>query len=1259
MARSNIQTRVETTVDGKQAKEELTLLAERAKKYRLEMEKANEANDGKAFRKAEKELKKTQKQMRDLERKSFDVNKVLANLSSSTIPELTKAQRELRAQMNKPGLSRTSKEYDILRTKMQAVNAEIAKVNAEQKIQPGLLDRSTNFWSKYSGVIMGAAAGFIALVVGLKKFRDEQNKIEDNALNLQALTGLDKESVDFLQKQAEQMATKVVDGNIRIRDSASEILDAYTIIGSNKPELLSDKDALLSVTKYALILKTASKDIKTTKEAADALALSLNQYGEGADQAERYTNALATSAQKGAANVASQTSALKNAGVALAGANVTFEESLGLIQTLAEKGIKDEMAGTGLKKLMLTLQTGADETNPKIHGLAKALENLASKQMTATDMKKMFGEEGYNVAKVIIDNTTKVNEYTAAITGTSTAMEMAATNSEGAAAKLAQYKNEITMTGIALINQLQPIIAISTSGFSYALKILPPVITFLKQYGAKIMLVAAAYAAYTIAARLQNAVTEEGLITKIKDLVVTKAKTVQNAVLTASVYAQSAAYAILHGNIKRGIQAMKLMLTTLGISPWGAAAIAVIALGAAIYKYATQSTEATKSAKLMNDIMKESAESIAKEKTEMEILMATAKNEKISKEQRIDAIKKLNEISPEYLGNLSLENINTGEATASVELYTKALEKNARAKAASSKMAELENEILKNEIEAKKLMDEYEAAQLRGGERKEYKRIKAEDIKKENEELKAQKKVILDIVQAETITKPVKTNVGLGGELIAAKANLAELKEKHRDLQEKLTKEPLNFVAKANVESIIKEIQAAEKKVEEIQIKMKQKPRDDDGNKTIESGGSVDLNSDSKKMMQKEIEYAEQVYRKEKNSQLLSLIQKKKTQEQHNNDMNLLDISLIDKKIEIQTKYNQDTSDLENQRIEKYIQAQKRLEEQRDIFDIKIEEEEPEEDAKWNSFINEFTRSAESQLAINEALYAQDLISFEEYTRRKVEIEKEAAEERLRKESEVAEGIAALANYSANIVRGIQDLSLQKAEAKYEKELELAGDDAEKRAQIEEQYEQEKKEIKKKYADIQFVMDIASIAANTSVAAMKAWSQGGMFAAPMVALIVAQGLVQVAQANQQRETVKNLWTGGYTGPGIWNEPKGIVHSDEFVGNREAVGNPAVNRVFSLIDHAQRNNYIGSLSSSDIIESLRGEKKKPGTRSETEGQAPAVTQTVIANNPELQETMTQLTKRLKDPIYAYTTVSGPLGADAAKKLYDKLNNNASR
>lgn len=133
----------------------------------------------------------------------------------------------------------------------------------------------------------------------------------------------------------------------------------------------------------------------------------------------------------------------------------------------------------------------------------------------------------------------------------------------------------------------------------------------------------------------------------------------------------------------------------------------------------------------------------------------------------------------------------------------------------------------------------------------------------------------------------------------------------------------------------------------------------------------------------------------------------------------------------------------------------------------------------------------------------------------------------------------------------------------------------------------------------------------------------------------------------------NFYTGGYTGAGEWDEPKGVVHSNEFVANRFAVANPSVRPVLDLINQAQRNNTISTLSAADISRVL------PGANS---GQA-----VVVQNdNPELtaliaecSQMVGKLQERLKYPIKAITTISGRDGVKKGLDDYDTLLNNKSR
>ena len=282
------------------------------------------------------------------------------------------------------------------------------------------LERMNNSITKWGGMIATGAAALTGVSFTINKLRSNRDDKEEAQAELKALTGLDDDSIQWLTRQAEILSTSMEESGLRIRQSSDEILQAYMLIGSKKPELLGNKEALNAVTVEAMRLAAAAKiDLK---DAVTATTISLNMYGESADQAAKYVNVLAAGSKEGAADVSAQAATIKNAGVAAASAGVSIEQLQGTIQTLAEKGVEAEVAGTALRKFFLVLQTGPDETNPKVVGLQTALENLNKKGMTAGDIQKMFGEEAYTAASILIQNVDAVDRYTQAVTNTNIAV---------------------------------------------------------------------------------------------------------------------------------------------------------------------------------------------------------------------------------------------------------------------------------------------------------------------------------------------------------------------------------------------------------------------------------------------------------------------------------------------------------------------------------------------------------------------------------------------------------------------------------------------------------------------------------------------------------------------------------------------------------------------------------------------------------------------------------------------------------------------
>ena len=537
-------------------------------------------------------------------------------------------------------------------------------------------------------------AAITGITLTFNKFREARNKLEESKADVKALTGLDDESIEWLTDQAKRLSTTVTEEGIRIRQSADEILEAYKLVGSAKPELLANKEALAEVTEQTLILASAS-GMKLT-DAVDAVTLALNQYGDGADQAARYVNVLAAGSKFGAAAVESQTKAIKTSGVAAASAKIPIEQLVGTIETLGEKGIKDEIAGTGLKKFFLTLQTGADETNPKIVGLSTALENLRKKQMDATAIKKMFGEEGYNVASVLINEADKVEYYTKAITGTSVALEQATIKSQSATAKMQQAKNKLNDLGIELMEKINPsIISVMNQTVNWTKKLVLMADWISKNTGLVITLIST-LTLYTAAIKLNTYWKIASNGATLKATIIEKAHLVATRSSIAAEYALAAASALKARNIKAATMAMRSFLVTLGLNPIIAAGVAITALAVGIYKIWDNSTKSARALKEMN-------KEISTERAEAYTLFDALQRSNAGTKQRKELIDEINSRYGKYLENQLTEQSTTEDIAKALEIVNEKLHENIVLKTMQKEKEDITTTALNKQID---LMDQ-------------------------------------------------------------------------------------------------------------------------------------------------------------------------------------------------------------------------------------------------------------------------------------------------------------------------------------------------------------------------------------------------------------------------------------------------------------------------------------------------------------------------------------------------------------------------
>lgn len=137
-------------------------------------------------------------------------------------------------------------------------------------------------------------------------------------------------------------------------------------------------------------------------------------------------------------------------------------------------------------------------------------------------------------------------------------------------------------------------------------------------------------------------------------------------------------------------------------SPIGIVAAALAGLTLSLVAYAEKSRIAAQATdlnfqrqKALTDARNKAKESLVSQKLELDSLVEVARDESLSLEDREEAIKQLNELSPQYLGDLNTQNILTEEGTKMINKYAEALQKRAMVQALEESLVELSKERLK------------------------------------------------------------------------------------------------------------------------------------------------------------------------------------------------------------------------------------------------------------------------------------------------------------------------------------------------------------------------------------------------------------------------------------------------------------------------------------------------------------------------------------------------------------------------------------
>jgi TP901 family phage tail tape measure protein len=343
----NEQANVKVTLNSQEAQRELEALQNEMKRLIALKRKAEQAGDVEGYKRIDKELKKVTRESNKLVREHRDLDRIIKNLSGASINELRDAQRALSSQTSK--LNRNTDEYVKKKAQLKLVRQELAKVNAEYRVQQTFLGRAAGAFNKYFGVITAGLASIAGLSFTIRQAINDYSAFDDKLADVMKTTGLTKDQVKELNLELKKIDTRTsqeellnlarVAGKLGITVK-EEILGfvraADQIVVALGEDLGGAEDAVRELGKLTDIFKL--KELYGQEQSLLKVGSAINELGMASTANEGYL----VEFSKRTAGIAPQ-------------AGISIQSIFGLAATLDALGQKAEMSSTAYSKLMTTM----------------------------------------------------------------------------------------------------------------------------------------------------------------------------------------------------------------------------------------------------------------------------------------------------------------------------------------------------------------------------------------------------------------------------------------------------------------------------------------------------------------------------------------------------------------------------------------------------------------------------------------------------------------------------------------------------------------------------------------------------------------------------------------------------------------------------------------------------------------------------------------------------------------------------------------
>lgn len=652
----------------------------------------------------DKEIDRTNVDIKETKRQMQLVNNTMANLKTSSIRDLEYSIKALNQQMH--GMERGTEQFKQMELKAKKLKAELQAVRAEGVAQESWIKRSADWFNRMQGLALGAVAVISGITFTVKKCVEVYAKMDDEMTNVRKYTGQAAEEVERMNEDFKKMDTRTSRkmlnqlaedaGRLGITSTAAveEFVDGADKINVALGDDLGDK----AVSQIAKLAQMFGEDkTKGLRGAMLATGSAVNELAQNSSASAGYLVDF-TARVAGVGKQAGFTQAQIMGLASVLDQNMQQDETAATaVQNLLAKMFQDsskfaKIAGLNVKDFAKTLKEDANGALLQFLAAMRAKGGFADLAPMFEEMK-MDGSRATGVLTVLADKLddikTAQNLANEAYSEGTSVLNEFETQNESVQAQLDKASKKFLDLSIELGQKLYPAARYCISAASLGVRALSTLVDFVKDYWRILIVLTAAIVTYTAVSKAKL-IAEKAQMAWLNIMILReKAHLVLVGLKTSALKTMAIVQMALTREIKLTTAAQMLWNKVLLANPITAVIAVVAGLTAAIVTLSKETSTAEQAQRDYNDAVTDANKQAAEEEASIMRLVSAIQSNTTAESDRKAALEELNgKLMREHLGNITEEAVRTGQATRQIQSYIDMMKKKIVIDGLQKKLAE-------------------------------------------------------------------------------------------------------------------------------------------------------------------------------------------------------------------------------------------------------------------------------------------------------------------------------------------------------------------------------------------------------------------------------------------------------------------------------------------------------------------------------------------------------------------------------------------